>query len=151
MRIFFNLCNVSWRLKTETLLGLKLRTVECWNLNVRNPNNAKIQTFLCWVSRRSDFRHLGCAVFSIVRFDLFCIESNKNCSVLYHSPDFRQKKTSEIQTCSDFGQRPHVRKQFGLNALKRPKSEQIVRISDKNFCLKAERSAVRTFGFRTDH
>ena len=84
-----------------------MNTAECWNPNVRNPNNAKIQTFLCSFSRGSDFRHLGCSVFSIVLFDLLCIEPNKNRWVLYHSLVFRQKKRPKSkQICSDFRRCP---------------------------------------------
>ena len=57
-------------------------TVECRNLNVRNPNNAEIRTFSCSSYMRSDFRHSGCLVCSIFQLDLVCIELNENCSIL---------------------------------------------------------------------
>ena len=94
-------------------------TVECLNPKVQNLNNAEIQTFLCSVSRCSDFRHLGCSFFSIVRFDLLCIEPNKNRSVLYHSLVFRQKKNvrnpNKIVRISDIVRNPRFQtKRFSI-------------------------------------
>ena len=55
----------------------------------QNPN------FFVFGFQTFGFQTFGLFVFLIVRFDLLCIEPNKNRSVLYHSLVFRQKKTSE--------------------------------------------------------
>ena len=75
--------------------------MECRNPNVRNQNNAKIQT-----KQSSDFGHLGCLVRSIVQFELLCIGPNKIHSVWTICLGFRHKFLSKIIRILDVVRNP---------------------------------------------